>query len=108
MSDNSMYEKSMSSTSFSKAYIAVNRFGYGARGDELAKAKSMLSDEVFQYPETFVFPYRLGSLDPAIYTVELFNQLKRLEQQILSPDNQFSLSWLLSKYASMKNKHRIR
>lgn len=39
MSDNSMYEKSMSSISYSKAYIAVNRFGYGARGDELVQAK---------------------------------------------------------------------
>jgi uncharacterized protein (DUF1800 family) len=35
-----MSDNSMSSTSFSKAYIAVNRFGYGARGDELLQAKS--------------------------------------------------------------------
>jgi len=70
---------------------------------ELEKAKLILSDAVLQYPENLVFPYRLGSLDPAIYTPELFNQLKRLEQQILSPDNQFYLSWLLSKYSNMKN-----
>ena len=39
MYDNSMNDKSMSSTSLSKAYIAVNHFGYGARGDELVQAK---------------------------------------------------------------------
>jgi uncharacterized protein (DUF1800 family) len=31
---------SNNSISYSKAYIAVNRFGYGARGDELLQAKS--------------------------------------------------------------------
>ncbi len=35
-----MSDNSMSSTSVSKAYIAVNRFGYGARGDELVQAKA--------------------------------------------------------------------
>ncbi|MFT6780079.1 MAG: hypothetical protein ACJAV1_004028 [Paraglaciecola sp.] len=34
-----MSDSSMSLASFSKAYIAVNRFGYGARGDELVQAK---------------------------------------------------------------------
>ena len=29
----------MSSTIISRANIAVNRFGYGARGDELAQAE---------------------------------------------------------------------
>jgi uncharacterized protein (DUF1800 family) len=29
----------MPSTSLSNAYIAANRFGYGARGDELTQAK---------------------------------------------------------------------
>lgn len=70
---------------------------------ELEQAKSILSEALLQYPENLVFPYRLGSLDPAIYTIELFNRLKRLEQQILSPDNQFYLNWLLSKYASTDN-----
>jgi uncharacterized protein (DUF1800 family) len=35
-----MSNNTMSSIFFSQAYIAVNRFGYGARGDELVQAKS--------------------------------------------------------------------
>lgn len=34
-----MSENSMSSNTLSKGYIAVNRFGYGARGDELIQAE---------------------------------------------------------------------
>jgi tetratricopeptide (TPR) repeat protein len=70
---------------------------------ELEKAKQILADAILQYPENLAFPYRLGSLDSTIYTPQFFNQLKHLEQQILSPDNQFYLNWLLSKYASMEN-----
>jgi len=68
---------------------------------ELEKAKLVLTDAVSQYPENLVFPYRLGSLDSAVYTPELFNRLKLLEQQTLSPDNQFYLYWLLAKYSNM-------
>jgi len=70
---------------------------------ELEKAKLVLIDAASQYPESLVFPYRLGNLDSTVYTPELLNQLKHLEQQTLSPDNQFYFYWLLSKYSNMEN-----
>jgi uncharacterized protein (DUF1800 family) len=87
-----MYEKSMSSTSFSKAYIAVNRFGYGARGDELIQAQENPKKWIISQLLPITFNSSLAHsndifIEHANYRKEKKKQKKRGQQSQSSQTN---------------------
>jgi len=77
-----MSENSMSSNTLSKGYIAVNRFGYGARGDELIQAE--------RDPKTWIKSTLLPvSFDTSLpHSNDIFISHNNYQQQKKQPKNQ--------------------
>ena len=96
-----MSENSMSSTMISRANIAVNRFGYGARGDELERAKK----DPQQWIKSQLIPISFATSFPHSNEVFIENakyqkQKKQLKKQQKDPQKQ-STSQSMNKMTKM-------
>jgi uncharacterized protein (DUF1800 family) len=76
-----MSENSMSSTLISRENIAVNRFGYGARGDELAHAKADPKKWLSSQLQTIQFSDNQPSSDDIFVAHAKFQKQKKLMKQ---------------------------
>lgn len=70
---------------------------------ELDESKTILLEASNTYPDNLVFIYRLSNLDPEVLSPSLLHTLKSQLDTSLSPDNQFYLYWLLSKFSDKEN-----
>jgi len=102
-----MSENSMSSTIISPENIAVNRFGYGARGGELAKAKVDPKKWLSSQLQAIEFNDKQPSSDDIFIAFAKFQKQKKLMKQ-QQKQAQSKQSQLADNKKSKMNKHAAR